>query len=159
MRPQREPMPSTNPPASVKLLATASVRLLDSAKLLALRHPKALGEASVTALYDVRILQHSENPQQETGTLQPGQHRLKLAANVNTQLLQNTVHASTVPFSLEAITLASSRELTNLPICKPFIYWRTERHLANGKTRSGNYRRFRIPSALYGDYRSAFLLH
>ncbi|KAH3834243.1 hypothetical protein DPMN_107563 [Dreissena polymorpha] len=75
MRPQREPMLSTNPPASVKLLATASVRLLDSAKPLALRHPKALGEASVTAVYDVRILQISENPQQETGTLQPGQHR------------------------------------------------------------------------------------
>ncbi|KAH3724073.1 hypothetical protein DPMN_049875 [Dreissena polymorpha] len=47
----------------------------------------------------------------------------------------------------------------NLPFCKPFIYWQTERHLANGKTRSGNYRRFRIPSALYGDHRSAFLLH
>ncbi|KAH3778257.1 hypothetical protein DPMN_179712, partial [Dreissena polymorpha] len=45
------------------------------------RHPKALGEASVTALYDVRSLQHSENPLQETGTLQPGQHRLKLAVN------------------------------------------------------------------------------
>ncbi|KAH3898077.1 hypothetical protein DPMN_022301 [Dreissena polymorpha] len=56
MRPKRGPMPSTNPPASVKLLATASVRLLASAKPLALRHPKALGEASVTALYDVRIL-------------------------------------------------------------------------------------------------------
>ncbi|KAH3891317.1 hypothetical protein DPMN_015411 [Dreissena polymorpha] len=55
------------------------------------RHPKAdLGEASVTVLYDVRSIQHSENPLQETGTLQPGQHRLKLAANVNTQLLQNT---------------------------------------------------------------------
>ncbi|KAH3827340.1 hypothetical protein DPMN_129272 [Dreissena polymorpha] len=55
------------------------------------RNPKALGEASVTALYDVRSIQHSENPLQETGTLQPGQHRLKLEANVNTQLLQNTV--------------------------------------------------------------------
>ncbi|KAH3805399.1 hypothetical protein DPMN_133702 [Dreissena polymorpha] len=80
-------MPSTNPPASVKLLVTASVRLLASAS----RHPKALGEASVTALYDVRSIQHSENPLQETRTLQPRQHRLKLAANVNTQLLQNTV--------------------------------------------------------------------
>ncbi|KAH3748207.1 hypothetical protein DPMN_182712 [Dreissena polymorpha] len=49
-------MPSTNPPASVKLIATASVRLLASAKPLALRHPKALGEASVNALYDVRRL-------------------------------------------------------------------------------------------------------
>ncbi|KAH3772433.1 hypothetical protein DPMN_173771 [Dreissena polymorpha] len=55
------------------------------------RHPKALGEASVTALYDVRRFQPSEDPLQETGTLQPGQHRLKLEANVNTQLLQNTV--------------------------------------------------------------------
>ncbi|KAH3813150.1 hypothetical protein DPMN_141601 [Dreissena polymorpha] len=89
MRPKRGSMPSTNPPASVKLLVTASVRLLASAKTLA--HPKALGEASVTALYDVRSIQHSENSLQETGTLQPGQHRLKLAANVNTQLLQSTV--------------------------------------------------------------------
>ncbi|KAH3805849.1 hypothetical protein DPMN_134176 [Dreissena polymorpha] len=55
------------------------------------RHPKALGEASVTALYDVRRFQPSEDPLQETGTLQPGQHRLKLEANVNNQLLQNTV--------------------------------------------------------------------
>ncbi|KAH3791080.1 hypothetical protein DPMN_169291 [Dreissena polymorpha] len=112
MRPKRGPMPSTNSPASVRLLATASVRQLTSAKPLALRHPKALGEASVTALYDVRSLQHSENPPQETGTLQPGQHRFKLAANVNTQLFQNTVHASTVPFSLDVIPLASARELT-----------------------------------------------
>ena len=92
-------MPSTNPPAFVKLLATASVRLQSSAQPLTLRHPKALVEASVTALYDVNSLQHSENRLQETGTLQPGQHRIKLAANVNTQLLQNTVRASTVPFS------------------------------------------------------------
>ncbi|KAH3819163.1 hypothetical protein DPMN_120896 [Dreissena polymorpha] len=56
MRPKRGPMPSTIPPASVKLLATASVRLLASAKPLALCHPIALGEASVTALYDVRRL-------------------------------------------------------------------------------------------------------
>ncbi|KAH3790809.1 hypothetical protein DPMN_169016 [Dreissena polymorpha] len=106
MRPKRGPTPSTNPLAfyysqlikaatlhqslseatgsvklpafaSVKLLASASVRLLASAKPLALRHPKALGEASVTALYDVRRLQHSEDPLQETGTLQPGQHRSK----------------------------------------------------------------------------------
>ncbi|KAH3872573.1 hypothetical protein DPMN_035791 [Dreissena polymorpha] len=117
MQPKKGPMPSTNPPASVRLLATTSVRLLASAKPLAVRLPKALGEAPVTALYDVRILQHSENPQQETGTLQPGQHHLK--ANVNTQLLQNTVHASTVPFSLDLIPLASARELPNLPICKP----------------------------------------
>ncbi|KAH3789873.1 hypothetical protein DPMN_168062 [Dreissena polymorpha] len=88
MRPKRGPMPSTNSPASVRLLATASVRQLTSAKPLALRHPKALGEASVTALYDVRSLQHYENPPQVTGTLQTGQHRLMLAANVNTQLLQ-----------------------------------------------------------------------
>ncbi|KAH3819772.1 hypothetical protein DPMN_121516 [Dreissena polymorpha] len=31
---------------------------------------------------------------------------------VNIQLLQNTVHASTVPFSLDVIPLASARELT-----------------------------------------------
>ncbi|KAH3747563.1 hypothetical protein DPMN_181990 [Dreissena polymorpha] len=72
MRPKRGPMPSTNPPASVKLLATTSVGLLASAKPLALRHPKALGEAFLYALYDVRRLQHSENPLQETGTLLPG---------------------------------------------------------------------------------------
>ncbi|KAH3888493.1 hypothetical protein DPMN_012529 [Dreissena polymorpha] len=53
MRPKRETMPSTNPSIFVKLLATASVRLLSSAKPLTLRHPKALGEASV------RSLQHS----------------------------------------------------------------------------------------------------
>ncbi|XP_052224055.1 uncharacterized protein LOC127839712 [Dreissena polymorpha] len=47
---------------SVKLLATVSVKLLASAKPLALRHPKALGEASVTASYDVRRLQPSEDP-------------------------------------------------------------------------------------------------
>ncbi|KAH3697619.1 hypothetical protein DPMN_085124 [Dreissena polymorpha] len=51
MRPQKGPMPSTNPPAFVKLLATASVKLLSSAKPLALCHPKALGEASVTAFF------------------------------------------------------------------------------------------------------------
>ncbi|KAH3782103.1 hypothetical protein DPMN_160014 [Dreissena polymorpha] len=62
MRPKTGPMPSTNPPASVKLLGTASVKLLASAKPLALRLPKALGEASVTALYDVRRLQPSEDP-------------------------------------------------------------------------------------------------
>ncbi|KAH3789156.1 hypothetical protein DPMN_167328 [Dreissena polymorpha] len=56
MRQQRGLMPSTNPPASVKQLATASVRLLASAKPLALRYPKALGEASVTAVYDLRRL-------------------------------------------------------------------------------------------------------
>ncbi|KAH3871719.1 hypothetical protein DPMN_034931 [Dreissena polymorpha] len=56
MRPKKGPMPSTNPPASVKLLASASL------KLLVLRHPKALGEASVTAMYDVRRLQPSEDP-------------------------------------------------------------------------------------------------
>ncbi|KAH3783395.1 hypothetical protein DPMN_161332 [Dreissena polymorpha] len=48
MRPKRGLMPSTNPPASVRLLAFA--------KPLALRQLKALGEASVTALYDVRRL-------------------------------------------------------------------------------------------------------
>ncbi|KAH3691970.1 hypothetical protein DPMN_191385 [Dreissena polymorpha] len=47
---------------SVKLLATASAKLLASSKPLALRQPLALGEASVTALYDVRRLQPSEDP-------------------------------------------------------------------------------------------------
>ncbi|KAH3711941.1 hypothetical protein DPMN_071617 [Dreissena polymorpha] len=121
MRPKRGPMPSTNPPSSVKLLATASVRLLSSAKLLAPRHPKALGEVSVTSLYKVHSLQHSENSLQETGTLQPGQHRFKLAANVNTHLLQNTVHASTEPFSLDVVPLASARELPHL-VCVFEIY-------------------------------------
>ncbi|KAH3850632.1 hypothetical protein DPMN_093056 [Dreissena polymorpha] len=72
MRPQRGPMQPTNPPASVKQLATACVRLLDSAIPLALRYHMALGEASVTALCDVRILQYSENPltiQQELRSL------------------------------------------------------------------------------------------
>ncbi|KAH3881699.1 hypothetical protein DPMN_005626 [Dreissena polymorpha] len=86
MRPKRGPLPSTNPLASlkllttafvrllasasvklpasvsVKLLATASVKLLAFAKPLALRHHKALGEATVTALYDVRRFQPSEEP-------------------------------------------------------------------------------------------------
>ncbi|KAH3831602.1 hypothetical protein DPMN_104872 [Dreissena polymorpha] len=72
MRPKRGPMPSTNPPASVKLLATASVKLLATSKSLALRHPKALGEACVTSLYDFRRLQPSEDPltiQQELRSL------------------------------------------------------------------------------------------
>ncbi|KAH3839574.1 hypothetical protein DPMN_113006 [Dreissena polymorpha] len=47
---------------SVKLLATSSVKLLASEKPLALRHPKALGEASVTALYNVGRLQPSQDP-------------------------------------------------------------------------------------------------
>ncbi|KAH3726072.1 hypothetical protein DPMN_051928 [Dreissena polymorpha] len=47
---------------SLTLLAIACVKLLACTKPLALRHPKVLGEASVTALYDIRRLQPSEDP-------------------------------------------------------------------------------------------------
>ncbi|KAH3799218.1 hypothetical protein DPMN_152824 [Dreissena polymorpha] len=49
------------------------------------------------------------------GTLQPGQHRLKLVANVITQMLQTFFY--TVPSSSDLV--ASTIEVTNLPICKP----------------------------------------
>ncbi|KAH3841510.1 hypothetical protein DPMN_114975 [Dreissena polymorpha] len=58
----------------MKLLATASLKLLASAKPLALCQPKALGEASVTALYDVRRLQPSNHTR---GNQKPRQHLSK----------------------------------------------------------------------------------
>ncbi|KAH3819664.1 hypothetical protein DPMN_121406 [Dreissena polymorpha] len=68
MRPKRGPMPSTNPPASVKLLASAPVNLLASASV------KLLASASVKLLTSNVM----KSTLQETGTLQPGQHRLIL---------------------------------------------------------------------------------
>ncbi|KAH3823126.1 hypothetical protein DPMN_124925 [Dreissena polymorpha] len=99
-------MPSTNPPASVKLLATTFVRLLSSAKPLALLHSKPLGEASVTAWFDVHILQPTEDPltiQQELRS--PG-------SNVGSQRKHPNAseHCSFRP-------LAYTGELSNLPIC------------------------------------------
>ncbi|KAH3819663.1 hypothetical protein DPMN_121405 [Dreissena polymorpha] len=50
-------------PFSLDVIPLASARELTvSVKLLASANPKALGEASVTALYDVRRLQSSADP-------------------------------------------------------------------------------------------------
>ncbi|KAH3706008.1 hypothetical protein DPMN_065387 [Dreissena polymorpha] len=130
------------------------MRLLASAKPLALRHPKA----SVTALYDVRILKHSEKPSTRNRNSAARAAPFEACSQREYPTAPEYCSCEYCTFLFRCGPVSIRKRTLQLADLRVFIYWRTERHLANGKARFGNNRRFRIPYALYGAYRSAFLL-